>query len=179
MTHSGISHQSGRWFKLSDEIAKIILEAKQIVDIIFCKGNLRFKCKRCAVFCCKLGGPTLVENDIQRIKEAGYVIDDVLEYHARNVSRHASMAQSRLRKREDGSCIFLKFNERPKAYECSIYDIRPALCRTFPFDFERINSNSLMLRFIPCCSGLNDPDGEIIDRKFIAKYLLDAIFEIL
>ena len=121
----------------------------------------------------------MTDNDIQRIKEAGYVNDNVLEPSARNFGRYASMTQSRLRKREDGSCIFLKFDERLQAYECSIYDVRPALCRIYPFDFERINSNSLMLKFIPCCSGLNDPDGEIIDRKFIAKYLLDAIFEIL
>ncbi|MDH5449301.1 MAG: YkgJ family cysteine cluster protein [Candidatus Bathyarchaeota archaeon] len=164
---------------MSDDIAKIVLETKQIADITVCKGNLRFKCKRCAIFCCKLGGPTLAENDVQRIKEAGYVNDNVLETSARNISRHASMTQSRLRKREDGSCVFLKFNERLKAYECSIYDVRPALCRIYPFDFERINSNSLMLKFIPCCRGLNDPDGELIDKKFIAKYLLDAIFEIL
>lgn len=146
-------------------LAKIVIDpkTKQIMDTTFYKRNFRFKCKRCATFCCKLGGPNLSEKDIQRIKKAGHIKDDFLE----------------LGKRNDGSCIFLRFNGILKIYECTIYDIRPVLCRIYPFDFEKINSNSFLLEFIPCCKGLNSPDGELVDERFISNHLLDAILEIL
>jgi len=113
------------------------------------------------------------------MKEAGYVIDDFLEPDTKRESNGLFKIESRLRKRADGSCIFLRFDDKSKIYECSIYDVRPALCRIYPFHFERINSNSFMLKFIPCCKGLNNPDGELVDERFISNYLLDAIFEIL
>jgi len=154
-------------------------KTKQIVNITFYKQNFRFKCKRCATFCCKLGGANLNEKDVQRIKEAGYVMDNFLEPMTKRENNSVLKIGSRLGKREDGSCIFLRFNNKLKIYECSIYDVRPVLCRIYPFEFERINSNSFMLKFIPCCKGLNSPDGELVDERFVSDYLLDAIFEIL
>lgn len=171
-----------RWMlvQVEENIAKIMvdLKTKQIVDVTFYKRNLRFKCKRCATFCCKLEGPNLTERDVQRIKEAGYTTNNFLEPTAIRKDNSTLKAQCRLRKRDDGSCVFLRFNEKSKIYECSIYDARPVLCRIYPFDFERIDSNSFMLRFIPCCKGLNSPDGELVDERFISNYLLNAIFKI-
>lgn len=167
--------------QVEENIAKIVvnLKTKQNVDITFYKRNFRFKCKRCAIFCCKLGGPNLTGNDVQRIKDAGYTMNKFLEPTAKRKGNSTLKMQSRLRKRDNGSCVFLRFNVKLKIYECSIYDVRPILCRIYPFDFERINSNSFMLKFIPCCNGLNSPDGELVKEKFINNYLLDAILEIL
>jgi Fe-S-cluster containining protein len=64
-------------------------------------------------------------------------------------------------------------------YECSIYDVRPVLCRLYPFDFERINSNSFLLKIIPCCKGLNNADGEPVNEKFIAKHLFENILKLM
>jgi Fe-S-cluster containining protein len=155
--------------QVEENIAKIVVnpKTKQIAEITFYKRNFQFKCKRCATLCCKLGSPNLTEKDVQRIKEAGYAVDNFLE------------PTTRLGKRDDGSCIFLRFDDNLKIYECSIYDVRPVLCRIYPFDFERIDSNSFMLKFIPCCRGLNSPDGELVDEKFVNNCLLDAILEIL
>ena len=163
--------------QVKENIAKIVIDpkTKQIVDTTFYKRNFRFKCKRCATFCCKLGGPNLNEKDVQRIKEAGYVMDNFLEPITKKESNSVLKMESRLGKRDDGSCIFLRCNDKVKIYECSIYDIRPAVCRIYPFEFERIDSNSFMLKFIPCCRGLNSPDGELVDKRFISNYLLDSI----
>ena len=167
--------------QVGENIAKIVVDpkTKQIVDMTFYKRNFRFKCKRCATFCCKLGGPNLTEKDVQQLKKAGYATDNFLEPTTKRESNSAPKMQSRLGKRDDGSCIFLRFNNRLKIYKCSIYDVRPVLCRMYPFDFERIDSNSFMLKFIPCCRGLNSPDGQLVDERFVSNYLLDAIFEIL
>lgn len=154
-------------------------KTEQIVDITFYKRNFRFQCKRCATFCCKLGGPNLNERDVQRIKEAGYATDNFLEPITKRGSNNVLKMGSRPGTREDGSCIFLRFNDKLKVYECSIYDVRPVLCRIYPFEFERIDFNSFMLRFIPCCKGLDSPDGELVDESFVSNYLLDVIFEIL
>jgi len=82
-----------------------------------------------------------------------------------------------LKNKEDGSCIFLKFKVEGDRYECSIYDSRPALCRLYPFDFDRTGPNSIILKVIPCCRGLNNPDGEIVDERFITSHLLEALRE--
>lgn len=82
-----------------------------------------------------------------------------------------------LRNREDGSCIFLKFDAKENRYECSIYDLRPILCRLYPFDFDRVGSNIIVLKFIPCCRGLNSPDGKLVDERFINSHLLAPLLE--
>jgi len=172
-----------RWMlvQVEENIAKIVVnpKTKRIVDITFYKRDFRFRCKRCATFCCKLGGPNLFEKDVQQIKDTGYVTDNFVEPIIKKKSKSAMKMKSRLGKRDDGSCVFLRFSDKLKIYECSIYDVRPVLCRVYPFNFERVDSDSFMLKFIPCCKGLNSPDGELVDEKFVSNYLLDAIFEII
>ncbi len=82
-----------------------------------------------------------------------------------------------LKNREDGSCIFLKFDVEQNRYECSIYDFRPVLCRLYPFDFDRVGSNIIVLKFIPCCRGLNKSDGNLVDERFITNHLLAPLLE--
>jgi Fe-S-cluster containining protein len=83
-----------------------------------------------------------------------------------------------LKNREDGSCVFLKSDVMEDRYVCSIYDFRPALCRLYPFDFEWAGSNIIVLRLIPCCRGLNLPDGDLVDEEFIVNHLLGSLLEI-
>ena len=82
-----------------------------------------------------------------------------------------------LKNREDGACFFLKFDAKQNRYECSIYDFRPILCRLYPFNFDRVGIKSIVLKFIPCCKGLNNVDGELVDELFITKNLLAALLE--
>ena len=35
-------------------------------------------------------------------------------------------------------------------YECSVYNSRPALCKLYPFYFQRIASNLYLLNIMPC-----------------------------
>jgi len=125
-----------------------------------------------------LGGPWLTGRDVERIKQAGYDAKDFLEPALNNNFKGLPMLGS-LKNNEDRSCIFLKFDAEKNCYECSIYDFRPVLCRLYPFDFERIGPNSIVLKLIPCCRGLNNPDGELVDEKFISNQLLDALLEVI
>ena len=166
--------------ELSENLARITInpKTKQIIDLSLHQKHLRFKCRRCATFCCKLGGPKLTGKDIERIKQAGCNVKDFLEPALNNEFKGLPMRGS-LRNREDGSCIFLKFDVGKDRYECSIYDFRPVLCRLYPFDFERTSPNSIVLKLIPCCRGLNNPDGELVDEESITNYLLDSILDLM
>ena len=162
-----------------EEIIRILLDAetKQILDITVYEENLRFKCRRCATLCCKLGGPKLTRKDIERIVQAGYEAGEFF-VPLKGGSEGSPTFLGSLKSMEDDSCVFLRFNQERESYSCTIYDSRPALCRLYPFDFQKINSQSIMLGLIPCCRGLNSPDGELVNERFIVSYLLDAIFDL-
>ena len=164
----------------NEEIATIFLDpkTKQVSDITIYKENIRFKCRRHATFCCKLGGPKLTEKDIERIVRAGHKAKDFFVPFKGGPESSPTFFGS-LKSLEDGSCVFLRFNSRKGNYGCSIYAFRPALCRLYPFDFYKINSQSIMLKLIPCCRGLNNPDGEFVNQRFITDSLLDAIFALI
>jgi len=155
---------------LEERIAEITidLKTKRVGRIRHRESRLTFKCQRCGVFCCKLGGPTLSQMDTNRLDQAGYKITDFLD-----------VGQNRIRSRTDGSCIFLSFDASTRLHNCSIYSIRPALCRLYPFSFERSRENSYTLKLIPCCNGLNTKDGESIDTDFIGEITSNILFELL
>jgi len=164
---------------MSEVLARITInpETKQIRGLSIHQKSLRFKCRRCAIFCCRLGGPNLTRKDIERIKQAGYYAKDFLEPELNSEFKDMPIMEGSLKNKEDGSCIFLKFDAKKNRYECSIYDFRPTLCKLYPFDFDWVGSNSVALKFIPCCMGLNLPDGDLVDEEFIVNHLLGSLLE--
>ena len=158
------------------EIARIRFDSRkrQILDILLLRKDLRFKCKRCAVFCCKLGAPLVTERDIKRLAETGINPYDFLMSIKGEYGQHAGVIGV-LKQKKDGSCIFLDYDKSSGLYECRIYEARPSLCRLYPFEFILEGNETGVLRFIPCCNGLNAHDGSIVNREFIEKHLLDAI----
>ena len=169
----------GRGLNLDQDIAEVIFDpdAKRIVSMIFYHDDLRFRCKRCAVFCCKLGGPVLAKSDMERAELAGHRLEDFLETTVDPKFKGLPMMVGNLKNNIDGSCVFLKSSPKRGVYECAIYDSRPARCRLYPFDFERVSSNSFTLKFIPCCNGLNAEDGELVNENFIMKHLFNALLD--
>jgi Fe-S-cluster containining protein len=166
---------------LNENIAEVIFdpEAKRILRMTSYHADLRFRCKRCAVFCCKLGGPILTKSDMERAKLAGHRLEDFLETTVDQKFKRLPMMVGNLKNNKDGSCILLKSNPRRGVYECPIYDSRPARCRLYPFDFERVSPNSFTLKLIPSCNGLNAEDGELVNETFITKRLLAPLLDLL
>jgi len=163
--------------KIEKNIAEVKLdpETAQLLDIRLFERSLRFKCKRCAIYCCKLGGPCLTKEDIEQIESVGHKTSEFVEDSKRKYGNHSLMT-SAMKNRKDGSCIFLRTDEKRNAYECSIYEIRPILCRLFPFEIKRIDISSFLLKILPC-NGLNDADGELVNKRFIVKHLLEKNHE--
>lgn len=166
--------------KLKENIAEVKLdpETGQFLDIRLFEKSLRFKCKRCAIYCCKLGGPCLTKEDIEQIESGGHKTSEFVEDSKRKYGNH-SLITSAMKNRKDGSCIFLRTDAKRNAYECSIYEIRPILCRLYPFEIKTINTDSFLLKIIPCCNGLNDADGELVNKRFVVKHLLESIYAFL
>lgn len=166
---------------MNDLVAKIFLkgETAEITRIVFFQRDLKFRCRHCASLCCRLGGPPLTQKDIGLIKNAGYDPDGFLDSESVNRFRLPKRMQGMIKDRPDGSCIFLKMDEKRGMYECSIYEYRPVLCRLYPFHLERVDSRSFLLKVIPCCRGLNDPEGEPVNEEFILRHLREAIVDLL
>jgi len=147
---------------LNEKIAEIRLEkgTKRIEKAVFLQNGLKFRCQRCAVFCCRLGGPRLLKKDIERLEGAGYSRE---KFH--------DIEQNGIITRADGSCIFVSMDSKHGLFRCSIYNIRPTLCRLYPFSIEKLNSDLYVLKLIPCCSGINVENGECVDERFFDEFL--------
>jgi len=96
-------------------------------------------------------------------------LEEFLEPVSTNKFRGLSIMCGRLKSKGDGSSVFLSFDVEKNVYECSIYDVKLALCRLYPFDFEIMDSNFFMLKLIPCCKGLCKRDGELVHKNFVNK----------
>ena len=164
---------------MNDIVAVITLGPKnqRITDLRFTQTQFKFKCKQCANLCCKLGGPLLTQKDAEMIESAGYHLKDILEPINQNPENLAPVGG--LKTKANGSCIFLQFDTEQNCFQCIIYDHRPTLCRLYPFRFESLGSNLIILKFIPCCMGLNNPEGKVLDRTFVSDRLLEPLLEII
>jgi Fe-S-cluster containining protein len=157
---------------MNDTLAIFTLNKKnqKASDMLVTQKQFRFKCERCAALCCKLGGPELLEHDAKKIEATGYKRKDFLE-QTKKTGFNLIRAIGALKTREDGSCIFLTQNSNKSHINCSIYEVRPVLCRIYPFMIESLDQKKMAIKFIPCCKGLNNPEGKILDEKFFSEKL--------
>jgi Fe-S-cluster containining protein len=147
------------------KIAEISIEPETgKVKHIVLFSNLRFKCQRCATFCCKLGGPRLSSKDVEQLKKAGLTRAEFLD-----------ATNGRLKSMVSGSCVFLKFDSQKQFYECTVYPYRPALCRLYPFHIEKTSSDRFVLKLLPC-KGINRRLGAVIDERFLIDNVLGLLF---
>lgn len=158
---------------MNEMLALITLDLKlgRVADLSLEQKHFRFRCKRCAALCCKLGGPALTRKDVERIADEGFSVKDFLE----PISN--PLLEGNMRSKEDGSCVFLESNMKLNSYRCNIYNKRPNLCRLYPLSFEIVDSDRVVLKLIPCCRGLNNREGEPVNESFIMTHLLEPLLE--
>src|SRR5262245_3953649 len=96
------------------------------------KGGLRFTCTQCG-HCCT-GEPAYVwvdEGDLEAIaRYRDQPIDEVRTLYTKSTSRGLS-----LREKLNGDCVFYSRKEG-----CTIYEVRPPQCRTWPFWESNVES---------------------------------------
>lgn len=160
---------------MDDILANITIDQKRgIIKITIIQNKFKFGCVRCADLCCKLGGPELTEKDIERIEKAGYDTKDFLNPKGQYKIKLENITGA-LKTKQDGTCIFLKYDNKKNCYKCNIYEYRPTLCKLYPFRIESLEDNQIAFKFIPCCKGLNNPAGKFLDRNFYIEKLKEAI----
>jgi Fe-S-cluster containining protein len=138
-------------------------ETGNVKHIALFSKNLRFKCQRCATFCCKLGGRRLSSNDVEQLKKAGLTRAEFLD-----------ATNGRPKSTVSGSCVFLRFDSQNRFYECTVYRYRPALCRLYPFHIKKVGSDRFVLELLPC-RGINRRLGAVIDERFLIDCVLGLV----
>ena len=163
---------------MDEAVAVITLNSQNtsIVDVSLAEKPLRFTCTRCASLCCRLGGPIITKKEAQSIENTGLPVADFLVPLKSGVNCSSSVFGC-LKSRNDGSCVFLERNKTKNSNSCNIYSVRPALCRLYPFTFEKVDSDKVVLKINPCCLGLNSSGGELVTKQYILDKVAEPLLE--
>ena len=90
--------------------------------------ELQFSCQRC-LHCCsgEPGYVFLTRTDIEKVASyLGVTEEEFLAIYCRRID-YGTCYMFSLKERDNYDCIFLR------SYGCSIYDVRPHQCSTYPF----------------------------------------------
>lgn len=124
-------------------------------------AGLRFTCTRCG-HCCT-GEPGFVwvnEDELAAIAERlNEPLAEVRAIHTRESSRGRT-----LREKANGDCVFYD-----KEAGCTVYDVRPRQCRTWPFWESNLATPATWDRTCEICPGSGQ--GELIPAEEITRRL--------
>jgi len=127
--------------------------------------HVRFRCMRCAL-CCgdtedKIRSVLLLEIEAERVSQKTLkVIGEFAEKIGDSEPYIYRM------KKTDEKCVFLKDDS------CSIYQIRPLICRFYPFELQNIR-NRPMFTYTNECPGIGR--GPQLKRGFFEKLLRESM----
>jgi len=122
--------------------------------------HVRFKCDRCALCC----GDT--EEKIRQVLLLKAEAIQISEETSRSINEFAeAMERSdpfvyRMKKNE-GKCVFLRVNL------CSIYDIRPVICRFYPFKLGDLGRHKYVFSYTDECPGIGK--GDLLRKSFFEE----------
>ncbi len=134
--------------------------------------NIRFLCSHCGK-CCrdteeKIRRILLLESDVDRIcKENSLDVDEFAKE-----SNCSKPYICEMKKTKSGICFFLKNNL------CTIYEIRPLICRFYPFPLESLGNNRHSFSYTEKCPGIGN--GPLLKKIFFENLfneMLEAIEE--
>ncbi|NOZ09876.1 MAG: YkgJ family cysteine cluster protein [Gammaproteobacteria bacterium] len=124
---------------------------------------LQFECTRCGQ-CCIGDASSGVSLSIDEVEAAQRLLGLSKAWFLRRYVRRLSTVRWEIRLQADGRCPFLTDQDR-----CSIYAVRPAQCRTYPFWPEILESRGSWQGEAGRCEGINR--GRTIPVSTIEKKL--------
>ena len=127
--------------------------------------GLRFKCTGCGQCCTGSAGYVWVSPEEAEAMAAHLKItlEEFVKKYTRRVGNRLSLLERRRGNNYD--CIFLD------GKRCTIYDVRPEQCRTYPWWPENTNSPQEWKEEGIRCEGINHPDAPLISLGEIQKHL--------
>jgi Fe-S-cluster containining protein len=123
--------------------------------------NVRFKCEKCALCC----GDT--EDRVRRIFLLEIESERISRKTRKSVNAFAGKLEGfepyfyMMKKAKDGKCIFLKGNV------CTIYRIRPLICRFYPFELKEADSNQYTFNYTHECPAIGK--GPQLERSYFER----------
>jgi len=134
-------------------------------NVWYAKG-LPFSCTGCGKCC--TGSPGVVwisEEEIEALASSFTI--SVAEFEKKYVRLFGNKKALMEKKPEDGAydCIFLE------GKRCSIYELRPKQCKTFPWWSENLSSPEAWEEAGKSCEGINLRDAPVISPEEIKKNL--------
>jgi len=123
--------------------------------------RVRFRCIKCALCC----GDT--EDKVRSILLLKIEADRISEKTSVTIDKYAEKIEGlkpfslQMRKTEDGKCVFLEDNS------CSIYQIRPIICRFYPFELKNLRNNRYAFTYTDECPGIGE--GHELKKDFFGK----------
>jgi len=124
----------------------------------YSKG-LRFKCTGCGACC--TGSPGVVWVNDQEIKELAEFLNLSIDAFSLQYLRLVGGRLSLKEMPKNYDCIFLK-NKK-----CSVYEVRPKQCRSFPWWLHQLESEKAWIEAKKFCEGIDHPDAPIFSSEEI------------
>jgi hypothetical protein len=123
--------------------------------------NVHFKCDQCAL-CCgdtpkKIRTILLLKTETDHISQKVLI---KLNNFAEKIEGFEPYAY-RMKKTKDGKCVFLKDNL------CSIYEVRPLICRFYPFQLKSLRTNRYVFEYTTECPGIGK--GPQLKKEFFEE----------
>lgn len=112
----------------------------------FFDAGLRFTCTQCGQCC--TGAPGTIRVDEAEIDALASLRGQSRAEFATASLRPLELGGWSIRERTDGSCVFFADNK------CTVYEARPAQCRTYPFWLKNLRSVEAWQQAARACPGI-------------------------
>ena len=122
-------------------------------------SGLAFNCTRCGKCC--TGEPGFVWVTAREIEAIAAFCKESVE-EVTTVFTRSSKGRRTLREKENGDCVFYD-----RQLGCTVYPVRPAQCRTWPFWASNVESPETWERTEGVCPGSGQ--GELIPAEEITR----------
>jgi Fe-S-cluster containining protein len=121
----------------------------------FFDAGIRFQCERCGACCTGEPGTIFVTRDeiVSLAAHVNLAVDDFIRRYLYPFEDSYSIGEH-----ADGRCLFFENG-------CTVYDLRPHQCRTFPFWFSNLRSESRWREIRKECPGIGR--GRLFSREEI------------
>ncbi|ASJ02272.1 Fe-S-cluster oxidoreductase [Thermococcus profundus] len=158
----------------ADPAKRLVATVDLLTLDISIESEVRFKCpENCGKCCVNLEIP-LRDEDIERIEDLGYGAWEFVDYEKMFYRGDKFLGYALKKRPFDGACIFLD----PETKRCRIYDHRPLACRLYPFVFVKHGTKmEIYIREDSFCPGIDHPEGEPVDERFILREYGDVLKE--
>lgn len=123
------------------------------------QDGLRFTCTRCGKCC--TGEPGFVWVDDQELQAIADVLGEPVD-EVRDLYTRIFWHRQTLREKGNGDCIFYDHDKG-----CTIYEVRPRQCRTWPFWNSNLRSKKTWQHTTKICPGSGG--GELIPAEEIVR----------